>query len=193
MSHSDDVIVYETSVNLTTHNELTRKMSPRQTNNQDWLSRTYYFAYGSNLWIHQMTTRCPSTILIGTATLSSYRWVISYRGYANLVPSIPDACYGFIYTITKEDEAKLDGYEGVPGCYQKEILKLEMLDDGRLLEALVYIDYRIAEGVAQTEYVTRINNGLNDAKEIPEEWVKKYIRPFIPEGLTKMVIDPFFI
>ncbi|KAL0633253.1 hypothetical protein Q9L58_007864 [Maublancomyces gigas] len=169
------------------------KMSPRKTNNQDGLQRTYYFAYGSNLWVHQMITRCPSTILIGTAILPFYRWVISHRGYANVVPSVPDECYGFIYTITEEDEAKLDVYEGVPRSYQKKILKVKVLDDGRLLETLVYIDSKTAEGVTHTEYVVRINNGLNDAKEIPEEWVKKYIRPFIPAGPVKMVVDPFFI
>lgn len=139
-----------------------------------------------------MTTRCPSTKLIGTAILPSYRWVISRRGYANVVPSTLDECYGSIYAINREDEAKLDRYEGVPISYQKKMLEVKMLDDGRLLETLVYIDLSTAEGVTKTEYVGRINNGLNDAKGIPEVWVKKYIRPFIPEGPVKMVIDPFF-
>lgn len=168
-------------------------MSLHQNNGEDGLPRTYYFAYGSNLWVHQMTTRCPSTILVGTAILPFYRWVISHRGYANVVPSSLDECYGFIYTITEADEAKLDGYEGVPRCYQKEMLEVKALGDGRLLETLVYIDPRTAEGVTRTEYVVRINNGLNDAKEIPKEWVMKYIRPFIPEGPVKMVVDPFLI
>lgn len=163
-----------------------------QTNGQDEPPRTYYFAYGSNLWIHQMVTRCPSSTIIGTAILPSYRWVISRRGYANVVPSSPDECYGVVYSITNEDEAKLDVYEGVPSCYQKKMLKVGMLDDGRSLETLVYVDPRTAEGVTKKEYITRINNGLEDAREIPAHWVKKYIRLFIPEGPVKVVIDPFF-
>lgn len=168
-------------------------MGLQQTKNQDVLQRTYYFAYGSNLWVHQMTARCPSTKLIGTAILPSYRWVISRRGYANVIPSILDECYGFIYAITVEDEAKLDRCEGVPISYQKVMLEVKVLDDGRLLETLVYIDPSTAEGVTQKEYVRRINNGLNDAKEIPEAWVKRYIRPFIPKVPVKMVTDPFFV
>lgn len=176
------------------HEYITSKMSLHhviQTNNQDEPPRTYYFAYGSNLWIHQMMVRCPSSVIIGTAVLPSHRWVISYRGYANVVPSPSDECYGIVYTITDEDVQKLDGYEGVPDCYQKMMLGVKMLDDGRVLGTLVYVDRKKAEGVTRKEYITRINNGLQDAKEIPEVWVKKYIRPFIPEGPVKMVTDPF--
>lgn len=161
----------------------------RKTKGQDEPIKTLYFAYGSNLWTHQMSARCPSSTIIGTAVLPSYRWVISCRGYANVVPSMPDECYGVVYSITDEDIEILDEYEGVPTYYQKEMLEVKMLDDERLLKTLVYVDLRLEEGTAGREYVGRINNGLRDAKGIPEEWVKKYVRPFIAEGPVRVVGD----
>ncbi|GAB7351274.1 hypothetical protein MBLNU459_g1692t1 [Dothideomycetes sp. NU459] len=46
---------------------------------------TLYFGYGSNLWLHQMAQRCPSSTYLGIARLDGYRWMINSRGYANVV------------------------------------------------------------------------------------------------------------
>jgi gamma-glutamylcyclotransferase len=46
-----------------------------------------YFAYGSNLWLNQMSTRCPSAQYLGVARLDGYTWMINERGYANVVSS----------------------------------------------------------------------------------------------------------
>lgn len=75
--------------------------------------RTYYFAFGSNLALQQMATRCPNSKYIGRATLKHFRWQINQRGYANVVP-----CHGFwveglVYEIDAADERRLDKSEGV--------------------------------------------------------------------------------
>jgi gamma-glutamylcyclotransferase len=111
-------------------------------------STTLYFGYGSNLWLHQMHQRCPSAQYIGLARLSGYKWIISQRGYANVVQvsvtstdhitttttttntsdgkqdggEDEEAVYGMIYTLTPTDEAALDKNEGVPLAYTKEYL-----------------------------------------------------------------------
>ncbi|KAH0604786.1 uncharacterized protein H6S33_006454 [Morchella sextelata] len=142
--------------------------------------RTHYFAYGSNLWLAQMTQRCPQSTLIGTGLLPSHRWFIYSRGYANIRPSAPDECYGIVYSITDADMALLDRYEGAPYIYERVVRDVQMLDDGRVLPCVVYIDPIVEEGVVKEEYIKRINNGLEDAREIPERWVERYVRPYVP-------------
>lgn len=145
----------------------------------------FYFAYGSNLWLAQMSKRCPDNCLLGLGTLNKYRWVISYRGYANVLAERKgkDLVYGVVYELSEEDEKKLDVYEGVAqGSYEKHYLDVNLEGTG-MIKCLVYVDPRRDEGKPWKEYIVRINNGLRDVS-LPEDWVKKYIRPFIPESLA---------
>jgi gamma-glutamylcyclotransferase len=112
--------------------------------------RTLLFAYGSSLWRHQVTKRCPGAQYIGIARLRNWRWQINERGYANVVETPPvvssptttkwlgplmggeekgretnDRVYGIVYRLDKEDEEKLDGYEDVPNSYEKETMWVE--------------------------------------------------------------------
>ncbi|KAL2260673.1 hypothetical protein VTK26DRAFT_5241 [Humicola hyalothermophila] len=48
--------------------------------------RTPYFAFGSNLWQHQMALRCPSSPFTGLGRLKGWKWFINARGYANIAP-----------------------------------------------------------------------------------------------------------
>ncbi len=137
-----------------------------------------YFAYGSNMWVTQMSKRCPQSRKIGKAVLSGYRWIISARGYANVVVSEQDDVYGVIYAITPSDEQLLDKHEGVSsGAYLKCVL--EVVQSQMSMECLVYVDPVTREGSPDTEYIVRINKGLADA-DLPEKYVAKYIRRFIP-------------
>lgn len=106
-------------------------------------NRKLYFGFGSNLWRHQMATRCPNSAYLGVARLSGFKWIIYNRGYANVVETsnqsaIPaathahgsshdadDEVYGLVYALTPSDEARLDVNEGVPWVYQKEMLDVE--------------------------------------------------------------------
>lgn len=163
-------------------------------------SPTYYFGYGSNLWLKQMTLRCPSATYAGIARLARYRWIINGRGYANIVQTSnpTDVVYGLVYALTEEDEKRLDVNEGVPWAYTKEYMAVgfwplkrgEKVDiasgsseggEGKVL--LVYIDRkRVEDDVPNAEYVHRINMGLRDAVKIglPLAYVDDVIRKFIP-------------
>jgi hypothetical protein len=48
-----------------------------------------YFAYGSNLSLTQMSSRCPTSTYHSFGILHNYRWIIGERGYANVVSSPP--------------------------------------------------------------------------------------------------------
>lgn len=160
------------------------------------MSGPYYFGYGSNLCLEQMSNRCPTSDYVGIARLTHYRWIINPRGYANIVQtnSSSDIVYGLVYSLTGEDEKQLDLREGVPWAYTKAISPVELwsgkpggrVDLDRTPETkqlLVYIDRkRTDDGVPDVEYVDRINMGVRDAVErgMPLTYVDHMIRKFIP-------------
>lgn len=97
-----------------------------------------------------------------------------------------------MYELTADDERKLDGYEGVPESYIKEILPIEfarggkdgsLIEGKKVIDALVYVDVaRTTESKPKTEYIYRMNMAIVDGIEmgIPQEYFEKYLRPFIP-------------
>ena len=136
-----------------------------------------YFAYGSNLCIRQMNDRCPNNSKIGMGKLKGHRWIITKRGYANVVKSSDEDVWGIIYEISRSDEEKLDVYEGVSTkCYVKE--NLDILMDGKIQNCLTYVDPTTEEGVPTSTYANTIDEGLCDSK-LPEEYVEKHLRPKI--------------
>lgn len=79
-----------------------------------------YFAFGSNLWLQQMSQRCPQSRFVGRAILPDYRWQINERGYANVVHCYGSCVHGLAYSLEVADEASLDRSEGVGiGAYSK--------------------------------------------------------------------------
>jgi gamma-glutamylcyclotransferase len=154
-----------------------------------------YFAYGSNLSLSQMASRCPTSTYKSLALLHNYKWVIGPRGYANVIYTPPssslpsyspshsltegsegeeDIVYGLLYTLEPEDEALLDRAEGVPNAYTKHDLDIEIVfpdkgtgeEEKEVVKALVYVDEkRKGTGVCKKEYVGRMNRGIRDAVE----------------------------
>jgi len=137
----------------------------------------YYFAYGSNMASTQMLQRCPGCRKIGRAQLQGYRWIISTRGFANIIRSENEVVEGVLYAISTADEAALDEYEGVAqGCYYKDTLAIRL--EERVLEAMVYIDPIVCEGEPKDEYVDRMNAALGEA-DLSPWYVAKYMGRFI--------------
>ncbi|KAG8526374.1 uncharacterized protein KY384_000367 [Bacidia gigantensis] len=162
-------------------------------------SRTVYFGYGSNLWRDQMRKRCPESTYVGVGRLDKYRWIISERGYANVVPSSPssnDYVYGLIYTLSSSDERRLDVNEGVPETYAKEMIDVRTWSEAQLKKVgslkqedskpekmLVYVDHkRLEEAKPKKEYIYRMNMGIHDAiaAGVPRSYVDEVMRRFIP-------------
>jgi gamma-glutamylcyclotransferase (GGCT)/AIG2-like uncharacterized protein YtfP len=137
-----------------------------------------YFAYGSNMLQDQMNERCPNHKYFGHGILKGFRWIITERGYANIIKSEADEVHGVVYRINEEDEASLDKAEGVhKNLYWKEIHRVEV--EKTSYPCFLYIDPIKAEGRPKDEYVSRINRGVSDA-DLHTEYVDRYIRKFIP-------------
>ena len=140
----------------------------------------YYFGYGSNLSKEQMAIRCPESKYYASGTLSGYSWLINTRGYASIKPSESDFVLGEIFTLSQQDVDYLDIYESVEeGMYLKSILSVETSKGN--IDCLVYIASDSTPGTPQEEYIERINLGIKSAN-LPDDYVQKAIRPFIPES-----------
>ena len=140
----------------------------------------YYFGYGSNLSKEQMAIRCPESKYYASGTLSGYSWLINTRGYASIKPSDSDFVLGEIFTLSQQDVDYLDIYESVEeGMYLKSNLSVETSKG--TIDCLVYIASDSTPGIPQEEYIQRINLGIKSAN-LPDDYVQKAIRPFVPES-----------
>ena len=113
-----------------------------------------YFAYGSNLNIRHMNSRCPDADPIGKFTMNKSRLV--FRHVADCVFDEQASCIGALWKITPACERRLDVVEGVAGgFYRKEFVDLDdaqayegekrimmyvMNSDGIFPPALAYLD-----------------------------------------------------
>lgn len=101
----------------------------------------YYFAYGSNLSFFQMKYHCSSAQVVGSTILPGYRLsfngVKPNRGYLTIEKCEDSVVPIGIYTISEQDEARLDVYEGYPTLYNKEHLTLPF--NNTEITGLIYI------------------------------------------------------
>lgn len=94
-----------------------------------------YFAYGSNLYNIQMSTRCPDAKFISTGTLEDYRLV--FRKVADVTKRKNFEVPGVLYSMSKKDIYTLNRYEGFPHKYiiQTGLVRVEA---NRYIEAFWY-------------------------------------------------------
>ena len=140
----------------------------------------YYFGYGSNLSKEQMAIRCPESKYFTSGKLLDYSWLINSRGYASIEPSEGEFVLGEIFALSQQDIDYLDIYESVEdGMYLKSNLSVETSKG--IIDCLVYIACDNTLGTPQEEYIERINLGITSAN-LPDDYVQKAIRPFVPES-----------
>ena len=99
-----------------------------------------YIAYGSNMNLAQMATRCPTAAVIGASELNGYR-LLFRGGHGNAVATVEpyegESVPVVVWEIAPADEAALDRYEGFPFLYRKETVKVKL--NGRMRNVMVYI------------------------------------------------------
>lgn len=79
------------------------------------LSEYYYFAYGSNTYLSQMSERCPNSTVYKPATLIGYK--LMFRGVADITKRKGNSVMGILYEVTPEDIRELHRFEGYPYKY----------------------------------------------------------------------------
>ena len=129
-----------------------------------------YMAYGSNLSVEQMAYRCPDAKIVGFASIENYR--LMYKGsktgaYATIEPEEGKHVPVLVWEISKQDEARLDRYEGYPSFYYKKNIEVDIYpaneEEGRDRErhtAMVYImDERREHGMPSAYYEEILREG----------------------------------
>ena len=92
----------------------------------------YYFAYGMNTNVAEMTNRCPNAVSLGKCVLENFELRFRIHADIDLVPG--SAMEGVLWEITPECEQALDRLEGYPYYYNKINV---VLDDNTV--AMAYI------------------------------------------------------
>jgi len=79
--------------------------------------KRYYFAYGMNTNIVEMSSRCPRAVNLGRCTLKGFE--LKFRLHADIDEVAGSEMEGVLWDITEECEQALDRLEGYPFYYDK--------------------------------------------------------------------------
>ncbi len=107
----------------------------------------YYLSYGSNLNIKEMKSRCKNAKLVTSFYLEGYE--LYFNKYLTIIPSKNGIVPIGVWEINREDEKKLDIYEGYPSLYRKEYIDFSL--NGKKEKALIYIMNDISKSIFPTE------------------------------------------
>ena len=92
----------------------------------------YYIAYGSNLNIKLMNSRCPRAkplfYLNGLRVNKLFGWKLSFNRYANIIKDKNSFVPIGLWKITKHCEKELDIYENFPILYSKFFFKYNSIN-----------------------------------------------------------------
>lgn len=107
--------------------------------------RKYYLAYGSNLNVEQMRFRCPDAKIVGTTWISDYQ--LLFKGsktgsYLTIEHKADSSVPAAVWSVSENDEHRLNVYEGFPQFYYKKELAVPVrLPSGETVvrNAFVYI------------------------------------------------------
>ncbi|SFJ81056.1 AIG2-like family protein [Bosea sp. OK403] len=97
-----------------------------------------YFAYGANMDVAAMATRCPRSKPLGLARLPRHRFIVTRDGYASAVRDPREEVHGVLWDCALSDIRTLDKFEDIAsGLYVK--INQPVIVPGGAKRALVYI------------------------------------------------------
>lgn len=159
-------------------------------NPEDYKPNKFYIAYGSNMNLSRLKSRCPNSEYIGIGVIEGYKLIFrkSASGfYASLdkvdykkkkkrksLWSVPVA----IFKISKVDEESLDKFEGCPKWYKKVELKAKD-NQGDIITGIGYVLPETSTiGVPSSEYYSIILNAYEslgiDSKVLEKAFLVSY-------------------
>ena len=87
-----------------------------------------YLAYGANMDLEIMRSRCADAKFLGTGVLEGYRLMfkgVEPRAYATIEQWDGFKVPYVLWEISEEDEHELDHFEGYPKSYGKQTVPIE--------------------------------------------------------------------
>ena len=140
-----------------------------------------YFAYGSNMSPKQMQARCPGARPAGKAELSGWRFIITKRGTANIVPAEGGTVIGTLWRCLPHHLAMLDRYEAVRLRIYRRRTVVVRLGEGHAAHAIVYVASLHQPGRARREYLTTAVLPGARAFGLPDAYLAE-IAQWLPPG-----------
>lgn len=141
-----------------------------------------YFAYGSNMDIDRMRSRCRSARPVCVSTLAKYRFGYDKPGDKCSYASIrwtgrnSDVVYGVVYHLSDNDLLRLDFYEGVE-VQQYYRRKVRVSVSGKRTYVHVYIPCVYVSGrYAPTEQYRKYLLDGAHYFSLPDEYVEAYLK-----------------
>ena len=119
-----------------------------------------YFAYGTNLSMARLTSRCPSAIKYATGILKNHKLIFNSRGVASIIASDESVVHGLIYDIPESQITSLDNYEGVPKHYTKQRFLIQTDNDE--VDCLIYVATDSEQGKARDEHFDIIMQAMDE-------------------------------
>lgn len=106
---------------------------------------TRVFAYGANLSISTLRSRCPSSQLGPTAVLRHHRFRIDGAGVATIAHAPHYSVHGLIWLLNNHDLRRLDWFEGLQiGCYVRRAKPIKCTNRWQICQVYVSNNQDIA-------------------------------------------------
>jgi len=115
----------------------------------------YYFAYGANMSLASMHSRCPLAMPMRKFSLRG--WRLDFGHHATIVRDPGAICEGALWMITEHCERSLDAFEGYPTYYDKLYLE----QDGVKFMAYEMVDLD-CESFPDDCYIELLHEGYSD-------------------------------
>jgi gamma-glutamylcyclotransferase (GGCT)/AIG2-like uncharacterized protein YtfP len=152
-----------------------------------------YFAYGSNLNLKGMASRCSDSEQVGRATLDG--WALTFRGVADIERRAGARTFGALWLISESDLESLDAYEGYPGLYRREVVRVQSAFGE--VAALTYVMNKDYVGLPSSGYVASIKRGYEQwglpvlalttaVAEVRDDLAGQGITGFEPDGPKRL-------
>ena len=139
------------------------------------------FAYGSNMLIKKLRSRCPSAEKIGVCKIKKHNLKFhkvskdhSGKCDCELTQIEADEVYGVLFRIPKSEEKKLDEFEGLGKGYEKKPIPVTTIEEGKDT-AVMYCATDEAKDPNKKPYVWYLNQVIEGAKEncLPDDYIAK--------------------
>jgi gamma-glutamylcyclotransferase (GGCT)/AIG2-like uncharacterized protein YtfP len=113
------------------------------------------FAYGANMDVAAMATRCPRSKPLGLARLMRHRLVAMQEGWLSVARDARSTVHGVLWDLALADVAALDRFENVhEGLYIKRLQSV--VADAGARRALVYLGGNSGPGVLRADYLAAV-------------------------------------
>ena len=147
-----------------------------------------YFAYGANMDIAAMATRCPNSKPLALARLPRHRFIVTRDGYASVIRDPREEVHGVLWDCALADIRALDKFEELAsGLYVK--ISQPVIVPGGAKRALVYIGRSGEPGKPKPGYMETV---IASAKHwaLPESYVAGLNRFLSKPTLDAKTLSP---